>query len=318
MHSQKTEWSFLNDIKSLSKIDSLKKIKCIACSIKTTGVNHEKDHIIELSAVEIENFKLTGRMFHIYIKPRVPISKNIQNPTNIRFYDYKDFHEYYNQDTKTQLENLVNFIGANAYIIAHNVLSDYPFLMNELKYWGLSEIQKERFRCTFEIANKIIELENEVNKNFSKLEDFCQYYDISEYPNEVYYNNLFDCVMVSKLFIRLYKEYNIIVNKTYKKNDIRNTNIQENLIVSKREQEKKKDQYPPKTIDKTLRKNKKKAVAYISTSKYEIKDYLNEKNDSDSKEKKDDSDNNILILREKENISLVMAALFYAKKKKNI
>ena len=164
MNSQKTEWSFLNDIESLSQIDSWKKIRCIACNIKTTGVNHEKDHIIELSAVEIENIKLTGRMFHMYIKPRTSISKNIQNPSNIRFQDYKDFHEYYNQDIETQLQNLINFIGANSYIIAHNVLSDYLFLMNELKYWGLSEIQKERFRSTFEIANNIFELENETNE----------------------------------------------------------------------------------------------------------------------------------------------------------
>ena len=32
---------------------------------------------MELSAVEVENFKLTSKMVHIYIQPRVFLSKNI-------------------------------------------------------------------------------------------------------------------------------------------------------------------------------------------------------------------------------------------------
>ena len=115
--------------------------------METTGLNYKKGHILELAAVEVENFKLTGKIMHIYIKPRVFIPENIQKLNHIKYNDYQNFWEYYNQDTKSQLKNLLHFIGNDSYLIAHNAAFDYHFLNSELKYWELPEIPKERFRC---------------------------------------------------------------------------------------------------------------------------------------------------------------------------
>ena len=44
-----------------------KKNRCVAFNIKTIGIIYEKDHIISLFSFEVENFKLTSKMFHIYL-----------------------------------------------------------------------------------------------------------------------------------------------------------------------------------------------------------------------------------------------------------
>ena len=92
---------------------------------------------------------------HIYIKPRVSIPKNIQELNYIKNDDYQNFLEYYNQDTKSQLRNLLDFIGNDSYIIVHNAIFDYILLMDELEYWELPQISKERFRCTLRIVEKV-------------------------------------------------------------------------------------------------------------------------------------------------------------------
>ena len=107
---QKIDWSFLNDIESLiAQMNSGKKVRCIVFDTETTGVNYKKDHILELAAVEVVNFKLTSKIIHIYIKPRVFVPKNVQELNHIRYDDYQNFWEYYNQDTKSQLQNLLDF-----------------------------------------------------------------------------------------------------------------------------------------------------------------------------------------------------------------
>ena len=155
-----SEWNFLKDIKSLL-MTSWKKIRCIVFSIVKTDNDYMQNHLFELSATEIENFKLTGKIYHIHIKPRISYEKS--DKINILLDDYEDDH--YNQDTKQQLQNLINFIGNDSFLITH-IPSDCRFLMNELKYWNLQEIPKERFRCTFEIANKIFKKKGKIIQIF--------------------------------------------------------------------------------------------------------------------------------------------------------
>ena len=65
---EKKDWNFLSDIESLLKLNLEKKLRCIVFDTETTGIYHTKDHILELAAIEIVNFELTGQIMHIYIK----------------------------------------------------------------------------------------------------------------------------------------------------------------------------------------------------------------------------------------------------------
>ena len=247
---KKIDWGFLSDIESLiSQLNSGKKVRCIVFDTETTGVNYKKDHILELAAVEVVNFELTGRIIHIYIKTRVFIPKNVQEINHIKYDDYKNFWEYYNQDTKSQLQHLLNFIGNDTYLIAHNATFDYYFLMDELNYWGLPEISEKRFRCTLRITKKIFKSKCIKTSNH-ELNTLCNYFKILVNPNEgSFHNGLFDAIMTSKLFICLYKNYfDLKKLKTYLKNSnekefiklLSYTHFEDLLIIKKEYDEYKK------------------------------------------------------------------------------
>ena len=215
---QQKKYEYLNDIETLFKIMPQKKNRCIIFNIKTSGIIYEKDHMMELSAVEVENFKLTSKMVHIYIQPREFLSKNIQKLNNIKYYDYKNYWEYYNQSTKKQLKNFLDFIGNESYLITHIASSNIYFLEKELKKWDLLTISKERFRSTFEMSNEIFKLKKIKNPNYIKLEDFCYFFGIYGNYNESHcLNSLFECIMTSRLLICLYKEYNNYKENKYLK-----------------------------------------------------------------------------------------------------
>ena len=186
---------FFKRYRIFARIKFKKKLRCIVFDTETTGIYHTKGHILELAAVEVVNFELTGRIIHIYIKPRVFIPKNVQEINHIKYDDYKNFWEYYNQDTKSQLQHFLNFIGNDTYLIAHNATFDYYFLMDELNYWGLPEISEKRFRCTLRITKKIFKSKGIETSNH-KLNTLCNYFKILVNPNEgSFHNGLFDAIM---------------------------------------------------------------------------------------------------------------------------
>ena len=231
---KKIDWGFLSDIESLLELNLKKKLRCIVFDTETTGIYHTKGHILELAAVEVVNFELTGRIIHIYIKPRVFIPKNVQEINHIKYDDYKNFWEYYNQGTKSQLQHFLNFIGNDTYLIAHNATFDYYFLMDELNYWGLPEISEKRFRCTLRITKKIFKSKCIKTSNH-ELNTLCNYFKILVNPNEgSFHNGLFDAIMTSKLFICLYKNYFYIngddIPQKYKE---KNNKEQKNNIIEK-------------------------------------------------------------------------------------
>ena len=186
-------------------------LNCFVLNIENTGCE-KNDQILELSAIELENFKLTGKMIHIFINPRVPVLKNINKLNKIRYYDYNDYWKDYVQDAKKQLQNFMNFIGNDSYLIIYTI-SDFFLLKHELEFWNLPEIQKERFTSTREIGIKIFDLKKE-NINIKRIEDFYDYYEISKYSDDIYYTySLYNCMMKSKLLIHLYEDFNEIYNE---------------------------------------------------------------------------------------------------------
>ena len=219
----KLDWSHLNDLESLiSEMNKGKKIRCVVFDTETSGVNYKKDHILELACVEVINFGLTGRTFHIYIKPRVFLTKKVQDLNHIKYDDFAKYWEYYNQDTKSQLQNFLDFVGEDSYLVAHNAPFDYYFLNSELKYWGLPEIPNQRFRCTLRIIKKLFKEEGIETPN-QKLFTCCEYFKILVNENEgSYHNALFDTIMTSKLLIHLYKKIANINDYNYNYDDKNN------------------------------------------------------------------------------------------------
>ena len=173
---------------------------------RNTGLNHKKDHILELACVEVVDFGLTGRIFHIYIKPRVLVPKKVQEINHINYDDFKKFWEYYNLNTKIQLQNFLDFVGEDSYLVAHNATFDYYFINSELRYWGLPELSSDRFRCTLRMTKKLFKSEGIETPNF-KLITLCDYFKILVNDGGLFHNGLFDTTMTSKLLIHLFKKF---------------------------------------------------------------------------------------------------------------
>ena len=127
MELQSGNLNFLNDIESLLKKSFCEKLRCIVFNIESAILN-QNNQMLELSAIEIENFKITGKIFWIHINPRDFISNNLNDLHNERYYAYSEYWEYYVQDSKKKLKNFIDFIGNDSYLISYDIISE----LNEL------------------------------------------------------------------------------------------------------------------------------------------------------------------------------------------
>ena len=73
---------FLNDIESLLNNSLWTKIRYIAFNIEIVDLQ-QNNQMFELSAIEIKNFKITGKIFWIYITPRAFSINNINELNKI-------------------------------------------------------------------------------------------------------------------------------------------------------------------------------------------------------------------------------------------
>ncbi|EJF85156.1 DNA polymerase III subunit epsilon [Candidatus Bartonella washoeensis] len=94
---------------------------------ETTGLDKEKDRIIEIGCVEMVNRYLTGRRFHVYLNPQGVIIPDevvaIHGLTNERLKNEKSFSDI--------ADAFLEFING-ATMIAHNASFDIGFLNAEL------------------------------------------------------------------------------------------------------------------------------------------------------------------------------------------
>ena len=89
MKSQKENSQFLEDIESLLNNSLWSEIRCIVLNIES--VDNQNIHILELSGIEIKNFKITGKIFWIHIKPEICKINDSNNLSKTKYYDYDNY-----------------------------------------------------------------------------------------------------------------------------------------------------------------------------------------------------------------------------------
>ena len=182
----------------------------IVLDTETTGLG-DSAQVVELGAHEIINGKLTGNQFHIYIRPRVQMDKNVISIHKITnsFYD-----EYYSDVYESDKQNLLNFskFVGNSLIFAHNAPFDMGVLNTELKYWGLNEIPTKRYRCSMRIFMDIIgKIDIKYSNTFTSLTNCCEYFNLKS-SNTNFHNALFDSFMTSRMICKIYETLDKNVN----------------------------------------------------------------------------------------------------------
>jgi DNA polymerase-3 subunit epsilon len=116
--------------------DNSKQQRIIVLDTETTGMNqeggphYEGHRIVEIGAVEIINRKLTGRHFHVYIKPDREIQPEAINVHGITDEFLRDKPEY-----AAVHEKFIEFIDG-AELVAHNAPFDVGFMDYEFSKLG--------------------------------------------------------------------------------------------------------------------------------------------------------------------------------------
>jgi DNA polymerase-3 subunit epsilon len=119
----------------------------IVFDTETTGLSPENgDRVIEIAAVEIDDFRFTERQFHVYIHPERDIPAgaiDVHGITNEFIQGKPKFAEI--------VEDFLAFIGDSP-LVAHNAEFDFRFLNAELKRLDRPPLDPARMVDTLAIA----------------------------------------------------------------------------------------------------------------------------------------------------------------------
>ena len=121
----------------------------IVIDTETTGLEVSSGHrIIEIGAIELDNYIRTGQHFHFYINPERPIDTGataVHGITNERLKDEPVFADI--------VDKFLDFIG-DARLVIHNAVFDMGFINAELERVKKPSIEDERVIDTLSMARR--------------------------------------------------------------------------------------------------------------------------------------------------------------------
>ena len=157
---------------------------------ETTGLSADKDRIVEIACIELNNHIPTKNIFHTFINPETKVSADAFN-----VHGYSD--EFLSNKLKFReiAKNFLDFIKDKILII-HNADFDLGFLNNELRRLNIKPILKSDVVDTLQIArSKFPGVGN-------SLDALCKRYKINVEAREKH-SALVDCHLLSKVYIEL-------------------------------------------------------------------------------------------------------------------
>ena len=157
---------------------------------ETTGLSAEKDRIVEIACVELNNHIPTKTIFHTFLNPEAKVSADA-----FSVHGYSDEFLSNKPKFKDIAKDFLNFIKDKKLII-HNADFDLGFLNNELKRLNIKPILKSDILDTLQIArSKFPGVGN-------SLDALCKRFKISIEAREKH-SALLDCHLLSKVYIEL-------------------------------------------------------------------------------------------------------------------
>jgi DNA polymerase-3 subunit epsilon len=157
---------------------------------ETTGLSVDKDRVVEIACIELNNHIPTKNIFHTFINPETKVSADAFN-----VHGYSD--EFLSNKLKFReiAKNFLDFIKDKKLII-HNADFDLGFLNNELRRLNAKPILKSDVVDTLQIArSKFPGVGN-------SLDALCKRYKINVEAREKH-SALLDCHLLSKVYIEL-------------------------------------------------------------------------------------------------------------------
>jgi len=167
-------------------------IKEVVLDTETTGLSIEKDRIVEIACIELDDHLPTKNLFHTFLNPEgVKVSE-----------DAFDIHGYSNEflNDKPKFKDIardfIQFIEGKK-IIIHNAEFDLNFLNKELRSLNLEIINKQNVIDSLTLARE--KFPGATAKNLTSL---CKKFKIDTSSREKH-SALLDCKLLSKVYIEL-------------------------------------------------------------------------------------------------------------------
>tara|TARA_Y100001933_G_C18743361_1_gene456728 strand:- start:33 stop:698 length:666 start_codon:yes stop_codon:yes gene_type:complete len=116
---------------------------------ETSGLDFDKDRIIEIGCLELIKGIFTGNKFHQYYKPdKIEISSESEEIHGLSNQFLEEFPTF-----EDEIEKFMAFVG-DSQLIIHNAQFDLTMINNALKRSGINQINPNSTICTLEIAKK--------------------------------------------------------------------------------------------------------------------------------------------------------------------
>jgi len=168
---------------------------------ETTGLSIEKDRVVEIACIELQNHFPTKKIFHSYINP----DTTKVTPGAFETHGYTDQFLSTKPKFKEIAVEFLNFIKDKKLII-HNADFDIGILNNELKRLNLHPIKKEQVIDTLNIARE--KFPGSTSNNLNAL---CKKFKIDASEREKH-SALLDCQLLAKVYIELIGERELSLN----------------------------------------------------------------------------------------------------------
>jgi DNA polymerase-3 subunit epsilon len=122
----------------------------IVFDTETTGLDPNDGHrVVEIGCVEIVNLIPTGQTFHVYINPDRDMPEEAFRVHGLSA-DFLATHPRFAEIA----DRLLEFVGEDARLVAHNAGFDFAFLNAELKRSGRPLLTQERIVDTLALARR--------------------------------------------------------------------------------------------------------------------------------------------------------------------
>ena len=158
---------------------------------ETTGLDFaNRDKIVEIGIVELENYIETGNFFHYYLNPERESSLEALKVHGLTA-------EFLSNKPKFEdiADELIKFIGSSK-IIIHNASFDIGFLNAELKNCNMSVINEEN------IIDTMIMAKNKFRGQSISLDSLCRRYNI-DISNRKIHGALKDAKLLALVYLEL-------------------------------------------------------------------------------------------------------------------
>ena len=187
-------------------------MKEIVLDTETTGLSVKDGHrIVEIGCIELENLVPTKNRFHCYLNPERKVSEKA-----LAVHGYDDDFLSKQKKFNEVGEEFLEFIKDKKLII-HNAEFDLAHINNELKLFGVREIENE-------IVDTLILARDKFPGSSVSLDALCRRFRIDN-SKRTQHTALIDCDLLAKVYINL-------IDQKEPKLDFQNTSLEQESIIA--------------------------------------------------------------------------------------